>query len=498
MNILLATSEAVPFAKTGGLADVCGALPIELARLGHQAALIQPAYRQTQYCGQKIEPLGLDFIVPIGSKMVSGHLLRSTMPGGKVPVYLVQQDQYFDRENLYSADGKDYIDNCERFVFFSRAVLEAIRLLELPVDVLHANDWQTGLLPAYLKLVYAGIPRYQKIASVFAIHNMAYQGQFWHWDMLLTGLDWKYFNWHQMEFHGKLNLLKTGMVFADAVVTVSPRYAQEIQTSPLGCGLEGVLQYRRDALSGILNGIDETDWNPATDRHLAVQYDAKTVGTGKPACKAALQKEVGLPQLPAVPLVASVGRLEDQKGFDLIAEVIQRWVQTSDVQWVILGTGQEKYRKLFEGLARQYPQKVAARFEFSNPLAHRIEAGSDMFLMPSRFEPCGLNQMYSLKYGTVPVVRETGGLADTIVGHGSPQAESTHPNGFSFQEYSPLALSETLRRACDLFRLHPAEWRKLVNTGMCQDWSWGQSARKYSELYLKASTRRAMSGKNGG
>ena len=400
MNILLATSEAVPFAKTGGLADVSGALPVELARLGHQAAVIMPAYRQTQFCGQPIEPLGLDFVVPVGSKMVSGRLSRSTMPGGKVSVYLVHQDQFFDREQLYGIDGKDYVDNCERFVFFSRAVLEAVRLLDLPVDVLHANDWQTGLVPAYLKIVYAGIPRYQKIAALFAVHNMAYQGVFWHWDMLLTGLDWKYFNWHQMEFHGKLNLLKTGLVFADAIVTVSPRYAQEIQSNPLGCGLEGVLQYRREVLSGILNGIDEAEWNPATDRHLPVQYDATTVKSGKAACKAALQKELGLPQIAGVPLVSNVGRLDDHKGLDLIAEVIQRWVQTSDVQWAILGTGQPKYHKLFEGLAQRFPDKVAARLEFSNPLAHRIEAGSDIFLMPSRFEPSGLSQMYSLKYGT--------------------------------------------------------------------------------------------------
>jgi starch synthase len=497
MNILFATSEAIPFAKTGGLADVCGALPVELARLGHQVAVMLPAYRQTLYCGQKIEPLGLDFIVPIGSKMVSGHLSRSTMPGGKVPVYLVHQDQYFDRDQLYGADGKDYIDNCERFVFFSRAVLEAIRLLELPVNVLHANDWQTGLLPAYLKIVYAGDPRYQKIASVFSIHNMAYQGQFWHWDMLLTGLDWKYFNWHQMEFHGKLNLLKTGMVFADAVVTVSPRYAQEIQTSPLGCGLEGVLQFRRDALSGILNGIDASDWNPATDRHLPKQFDADSVEVGKAVCKAALQKELRLPPAADAPLVSSVGRLEEQKGADLIVDLIHRWAQTSDAQWVVLGTGQPKYHKSLEALAQKFPQRVAVRLEFSNALAHRIEAGSDIFLMPSRFEPCGLNQMYSLKYGTVPVVHETGGLADTIVGYGSPQADSSPANGFSFQEYSPLALSETLRRACDLYRLQPEAWKKLVNTGMRQDWSWGRSAKKYVELYEKASTRAAARGKNG-
>ena len=489
MNILLATSEAVPFAKTGGLADVTGALPIELARLGHEVAVILPGYRQTRYCGQPIEPLGIDFIVPIGSKMVTGHLARSYLPGRTVPVYLVQQEQYFDRDQLYGTDGKDYIDNCERFVFFSRAVMETIRLLDLHVDVVHTNDWQTGLVPAYLKIEYHNVPRYQRIASLFTIHNIAFQGQFWHWDMLLTGLDWKYFNWHQMEFHGKLNLLKTGMVFADSINTVSPRYAQEIQSSPLGSGLEGVLQYRRDVLSGILNGIDDGDWNPATDPHIVTQYGPDTVGQGKALCKAALQKELGLAQSPEVPLVASVGRLTDQKGFDLIAEVIQRWVQTSDVQWAILGTGQPKYHRLFESLAQRYPDKIAVRLEFSNPLAHRIEAGSDIFLMPSRFEPCGLNQLYSLKYGTIPIVRDTGGLADTITGYGNERTGGPPPNGFSFQEYSPLALSETLRRACDLYRQQPEVWRQLIATGVRQDWSWAASAKQYVELYQKTIAR---------
>jgi starch synthase len=492
----LATSEAVPFSKTGGLADVCGALPVELARLGHHAAVIVPGYRQSQYCGQPIEPLGIEFIVPVGSKMVAGHLARSWMPGHTVPVYLVQQDQYFDREGLYGTDGKDYIDNCERFVFFSRAVLEAIRLLDLPVDVLHVNDWQTGLVPAYLKVEYHRVPRYQRIASLLTVHNIAFQGQFWHWDMLLTGLDWKYFNWHQMEFHGKLNLLKTGMVFADSINTVSPRYAQEIQMSPNGAGLEGVLQHRRDVLSGILNGIDASEWNPATDGNLAACYDADSVARGKPACKAALEQEVGLPVAAAAPLVSFVGRLTDQKGLDLIAEVIQRWVQTAEVQWLILGTGQPKYHRLLESLAQRYPDKVAVRLEFSTPLAHRIEAGSDIFLMPSRFEPCGLNQLYSLRYGTVPVVRETGGLADTITGYGVPPAGAPSstgpgapPNGFTFQEYSPLALSETLRRACDLYHQQPEAWRQLIDTGMRQDWSWTHSAKQYVDLYVKTIAR---------
>ena len=487
MNILLATSEAVPFAKTGGLADVCGALPIELARLGHRVAVILPAYRQTHYCGQPIESLGIDFIVPIGSKMVTGHLLRSAMPGGRVPVYLVQQDQYFDRDELYNVDGKDYIDNCERFVFFSRAVLEAIRLLDLPVDVLHVNDWQTGLIPSYLKIEYRSIPRYERIASLLTVHNLSYQGRFWHWDMLLTGLDWKYFNWHQMEFHGNLNLLKTGIVFADSINTVSPRYSEEIQSSPLGCGLEGVLQYRRSALSGILNGIDPHEWDPDCDPHLASNYNAETVHQGKPTCKAALQKELGLPEEPRAPLVGIVGRLADQKGFDLVADAMQRWVQTSDVQWAILGTGQPKYHKMLEKLANRFPQRVALRLEFSNPLAHRIEAGADIFLMPSRFEPCGLNQLYSLRYGTVPLVRATGGLADTIVGF-DPQSPNPAANGFSFADYSALALSETLRQACDAYR-RPDLWKKLMAVGMDQDWSWARSARQYVELYQKTIER---------
>jgi starch synthase len=300
--------------------------------------------------------------------------------------------------------------------------------------------------------------------------------------MLLTGLDWKYFNWHQMEFHGMLNLLKTGLVFADSLSTVSPRYAQEIQSPPLGCGLEGLLQHRRDVLSGILNGMDASQWDPATDPHLASNYDAHSVAEGKAACKAALQRELGLPAEPNVPLMGFVGRLAEQKGIDLVAEVIQRWVQKINVQWVILGTGQPKYHRLFETLAQRFPQKIAVRLEFSNPLAHQIEAGADMFLMPSRFEPCGLNQLYSLKYGTVPVVRATGGLADTIVGMTGQPDQAPPPNGFSFHEYSPLALSETLRRACEAYA-QPEVWSRLVATGMSQDWSWARSAEQYVELY---------------
>ncbi|HEX7446934.1 MAG TPA: glycogen/starch synthase, partial [Pirellulales bacterium] len=249
MNILLAASEAVPFAKTGGLADVVAALPAALERLGHRAVVFLPGYRGALGGGQAIEPTHVRVSVPIGSKTVEGTLLKSRLPDSQVDVYFIKQDEYYLRDELYGVNGSDYVDNCERFVFFCRAVLEAVRQLSLRIDVVHAHDWQTGLIPAYLKTIYRGLPGFEQIASLFTIHNLAYQGTFWHWDMLLTGLDWKYFNWHQMEFYGKLNLMKTGLVFADAINTVSPRYAEEIQNSSLGCGLEGVLQQRRDVLS---------------------------------------------------------------------------------------------------------------------------------------------------------------------------------------------------------------------------------------------------------
>lgn len=489
MNILLAASEAAPFAKTGGLADVAGALPIEIARQGHAAALIMPLYAQCRQAGIAIEPLGVSLSIPIGSKTVAGSLHGGRLPDSDVPIYFVAQDEYYQRSGLYADEqDKDYVDNCERFTFFSRAALEAIRLLDLDTDVLHLNDWQTGLAAALLAAEYRFQPGYEDIVSVFTIHNLAYQGQFWHWDMALTGLDWKYFNWHQMEFYGHLNLMKTGLVFADALTTVSPRYALEIQTADQGCGLEGVLQQRRDVLSGILNGVDYTQWNPQTDALLPAQYGVETFDQGKAACKAALQRELGLPQRPETPLVGIVGRLSDQKGWDLIAKVMQDFGESRDVQWAILGTGQPKYHELLAALAKRYPQRIAAHLGFSNAVAHRIEAGADLFLMPSRYEPCGLNQMYSLKYGTVPVVRATGGLADTIVDASEVTLANGTANGFSFEPYDAAALASTLDRALAAFG-RTEVWDQLIATGMRQDFSWAQSARRYVQLYERTLAR---------
>ena len=483
MNILMVASEAIPFAKTGGLADVVGSLPVELSRLGHRVSLMLPAYRQAMNCGQPIEPTGLSLDIPIGNKIVSGSLLRSVLPDSNVPVYLVQQDEYFDRDELYRHAGEDFRDNCERFVFFSRAVMEAIRMLDLAPNIIHANDWQTGLVPAYLEAEYREAPGYRDVATVFTIHNMAYQGQFWHWDMMLTGLDWKYFNFHQMEFYGNLNLLKTGIVFSNAVTTVSPSYSREIQHTELGCGLQDSLLQRSSSVSGIINGVDYSVWNPQTDTKIAQNYSADTWQEGKPACKRALQEELGLPVRDDVPVIGIVGRLVDQKGFDLIAKVMQQWVHHTDVQWAILGTGEPGYHELLERLQKERPDRAGVRLTFSDELAHRIEAGADIFLMPSRYEPCGLNQLYSLKYGTVPVVHRTGGLSDTISHPTGENLANRTANGFVFDDYDATALESVLGAACEIYRSDRNTWEQLVGTGMRQDWSWKTSAKSYEKLY---------------
>ena len=495
LNILFATSEAVPFCKTGGLGDVCGSLPRALAELGHSPSIILPAFRQVYQAGVDINPTGVEFDIPIGQKQVHGRYLRSTLPDSEVPVFFVDCPEYFDRHELYREKGEDYRDNCERFAFFSRAAIRAIALLDLGTEVLHCHDWQTGLIPAYLKTMFGDRPPYDQVATLYTIHNLAYQGSFWHWDMALTGIDWKYFNWRQMEFYGNLNFMKTAISFADAISTVSPTYAQEILRPPMSCGLEGALQQRSDELYGILNGVDYSSWNPATDSFLGEKtYDSSSFETGKAACKSALQREMGLPERPEVPLLASVGRLADQKGFDLIVRVMQQWAPHRELQWVILGTGEPKYHQMLGQMAADRPDRIGVRLAFSNELAHLIEAGADMFMMPSQYEPCGLNQLYSLKYGTVPVVRRTGGLADTVVDANPQTLAAGVATGFTFDDYTSLALADTLERACQLFADRSA-WRELVMRGMQQDWSWNRSAALYAELYgkLPVGSRKALS-----
>jgi starch synthase len=486
VNILFATAEAVPFSKTGGLGDVCGSLPRELYKLGHRPAVILPAFRQIYQTDLPVNPTGIHFEIPIGQKHVGCQILESHLPDSAVPVYFIENLDYYDRAGLYGENGEDYRDNCERFVFYCRAVLEAIVQLDLETELIHCNDWCAGLIPVYLKTMLHDQPPYDQIATLYTIHNLAYQGSFWHWDMALTGLDWKYFNWRQMEFYGNLNFMKSAIAFADTISTVSPTYAKEILRPPLGCGMDGALQQRRNDLYGIINGADYDEWNPAIDEYLGPHsYDAESFIGGKSSCKRALQQEMGLPVEPRVPLLAIVSRLADQKGLDLIVKVLEQWGLERNAQWVILGTGEPRYHQMLGELAARHPDKIAVRLQFSNELAHRIEAGADIFVMPSQYEPCGLNQLYSLKYGTIPVVRATGGLADTVVNATPETIAAGTATGFSFTDYTAGALDGALSRACELYNTNAQAWHKLIATGMRQDWSWGSSALKYSALYEK-------------
>ena len=360
--------------------------------------------------------------------------------------------------------------------------MEMVSRLDLQPDVLHANDWQTALLPLYLNVEYRHQPGFENTVSLLTIHNMAYQGRFWHWDMELTGLDWKYFNWQYLEYFGEVNLLKGGIATADAINTVSRKYAREIQVPPEGCGLESLLQYRSADLSGIINGVDYNDWNPATDPHIAANYDDVNFDDGKQACRRDLRAEFGLPDEPDKPILGFVGRLAEQKGIDLIVDVMRRHAGDWQAQWVVLGTGDPNYHDMLSELAAQYPDQIAVRLAFSNEMAHKIEAGADMFLMPSRYEPCGLNQLYSLKYGTPPIVRATGGLADTITDANEGTLTDGTATGFSFERYHADALADAIGRAIGTYE-HSETWASIIKNGMQQDWSWARSAKDYTTLY---------------
>jgi starch synthase len=502
MGIVHVASEVVGFSKTGGLADVAGSLPRALARRGHECAVVTPLYRSTRAGKTPVFPSERTFTVPVGARSVTGRLWTATLPDSSVPVYLIEQPDYFERDDpsqgrglyQYTLPGgqkRDYPDNCERFVFFARAVLEALRLLDLWPEVLHNHDWQTGLVPVYLREVYGtqagNRARYRPMRGVFTIHNIAYQGLFRHTELPLTGLDWRLFNYRQLEFYGHINFLKAGIVFSDWITTVSPTYAAEVQTPYYGCGLQGVLSERRHQLTGIVNGVDYRVWDPAIDPHIAVHYDANTVAEGKAACKAALQRRYGLPEEPRVPLLAMIARLVDQKGVDLVVNSADAFLgsnNTSGTQLVVLGEGDPVYHRLLEDLRSRYPKRVGLTLAFDEKLAHHIEAGADIYLMPSQFEPSGLNQLYSLKYGTVPVVRTTGGLADTITDY-SPQtlADGT-ATGFRFSAYTTAAFLGTLQRATDLYG-QPEQWLLLQRNGMKQDWSWDRSAAEYEKIYAR-------------
>lgn len=474
-HIVMVCPEVVPLAKTGGLADMVGSLADALERLGQRVSLIMPAYRRALGNGTAIHDTGIRIAVAMPGRTEEAQLLSATI-GSKVRVYLVRADRYFDREHLYGAPDGDYLDNAERFAFFGHAVLQALREID-PPDVLHAHDWQTALPIALLKCHPERYPGLSSVRTVFTVHNLGYQGRFspYEWDWL--GIDRAFFCDQALEFYGDINLLKGGLVFADAVTTVSPTYSQEIRTPKHGFGLEGVLQQRAARVVGILNGVDYNVWNPVTDPLIAQHYGPGDLA-GKCLCKEDLQRTFGLPQQSCIPLLGIVSRLASQKGLDLVEAILDELL-TMDIQLVVLGSGDRHYQDYFRSAALRHAGKLAVRIGFDEALAHKIEAGADMFLMPSRYEPCGLNQLYSLKYGTIPIVRATGGLKDSVQEFDPVFGTG---NGFVFDAYSGPALQAAVNRALAAFSKKD-EWAILMRNAMAADHSWKYSASEYLALY---------------
>lgn len=474
MHIAFVASECVPFSKTGGLADVVGALPRALAAAGHEISVYIPHYRHTRIANER--KVVQSITVPFDDRYRFCSVLAGTgYPG--IRFFFVDYPPFFDREGLYGTASGDFPDNAERFTLFCRAVLEASKIIGVP-DVFHCHDWQTGLLPVLLRTQYAEDPAFRDVGTVFTIHNIGYQGLFPPEILPLLMLPWDLFTISKMEYFGNVNFLKGALAYSDVITTVSRKYAQEIQTTEFGFGLEGVLKNRAQNLVGILNGVDYDEWNPQTDKYIAAHYSPEDL-TGKYECKRDLLDSFGMSSADATwPLIGIVSRFAAQKGFDLIGQIIDR-LALENVLLVILGSGDKLYEEMFLRLARRIPEKVAVRVAYDSVLAHKIEAGADLFLMPSRYEPSGLSQLYSLKYGTVPVVRATGGLDDTIDPWDTRSKKGT---GFKFQEYSGDALLRTIHQALQVFRDQDS-WQKLMRNGMAKDFSWRVSAREYVRVY---------------
>jgi len=480
LRVLYLSPEVAPFAKTGGLADVAGSLPKTLKAVGCDIRLAMPYYRTAKKGNLKARRLFQDVEISLFGETLRDDIF-SSKAGGGIPLYLINKDEYFDREYLYGTSKGDYFDNAERFVYFCRMALLLCKRLDFQPHVVHCNDWQTALIPVYLRTIYRGDPFFSGTCSLLTIHNLAYQGIFDEEKLEATGLPREVYHPGAMEYWGKINLLKAGIVFSDIINTVSHTYSREIQTPEFGYGLDGVLRDRSDHLYGILNGADYGEWNPKTDPLIAANYD-ETDLSGKAKCKEELLAELNLPgSLNELPLLAVISRLADQKGVDLLAESIEDLMEM-DLGIVLLGSGDERYQQLFGRIAKKYPKKAGIKIAYDNTLAHKIEAGADIFLMPSKYEPCGLNQMYSLKYGTVPLVRATGGLADTVQDYNPTTGGGT---GFTFRGYHSGDFVDTVREALVVYR-DRERWKRLVIRGMRADFSWERAAGEYVNLYEKA------------
>ncbi|MCK9572758.1 MAG: glycogen synthase [Candidatus Omnitrophica bacterium] len=459
MKVLFAASEVVGFAKTGGLADVCGALPLALEDLGHQVVIVLPKYKCVQ--DKKIK------------MFKSGKDLSYALIGKNIRVYFIDNNAYFNRPGLYGDKTKDYTDNLERFSFYCRKSLELLKEINFKAEIIHIHDWQASLIPVYLKNIFNKDPFYADMCTVLTIHNLGYQGIFVKDEFEKLGLDWEIFNPDQLEFYGKINLLKGGIVYADIVNTVSVTYSKEILEPELGFGLEGVLREKKDKLYGVLNGLDYSIWDPNTDKNICCNFSAKS-STDKTYDKEDLQKLSGLPVKADIPLIGMVSRIAEHKGFDILTLGLDE-ICAQKVQLVILGTGDLKYHRALEIAAAKYPKKISLTLDFNDVLAHKIYAGADIFLMPSAYEPCGLGQLIALRYGTIPLVFKTGGLADTI----NPS------NGFVFSQYNKGALVSTIKKALAVFSSRKQS-AALIQKAMRCNFSWEASAKKYSQLYVKA------------
>lgn len=472
LNILFCAAEVFPFAKVGGLADVAGALPQSLAGLDHNLYVVMPFYKKAEeVCAKqnvKIQYAG-KCRIPMDGREEEARIF--TAAWNTYTMVFISHPGYFSRDDVYG-----FHDDLQRFIFFCRASLEAAKLVNIKPDLIHAHDWHASMVPVFLKTLYKYDSFFNLTASMYTIHNLAYQGVFDVSALKTMGLGWEEFTMDKLEFYGRVNMMKGGIVYADTVSTVSEKYMEEIQTQEYGEKLDGLLYSLKHKLHGITNGIDEDVWNPAEDKLIAKTFTENTPD-GKQACKAALQKECGFPQTNA-PLFSMVTRLADQKGLDILAPVMENFLK-NDVQFVVLGTGAKNYEELLQKLSAKYPAKVRSFLKFDDPLSHRIYAGSDFFLMPSRFEPCGLGQMIAMRYGTVPVVRKTGGLSDTVTDAG----ENKKPgNGIVFETYAKEALLDTLMRAVKLYA-GGTGYKELAASAMRTDSSWGNSARKYLQIY---------------
>jgi starch synthase len=480
MKVLIASPELYPFVKTGGLADVTGALPKTLMKLGAEVRVILPKHKGIEELDFPMRYKNYKIACQVSQTYVDAEIVESEYDG--VTAYLVEKDEYYYRDYLYSTPDGDYLDNAERFIFFSKSVLEAIKVTGFVPDVLHCNDWETALVPFFLKTQYKNDPFFKDIATLLTIHNLGYQGLFWHHDMHLLNVGWEYFTPDYIEFFGKINFLKAGIVFSDVLSTVSKQYSREIQTPEFGHGLDGILRTRKNDLYGIVNGIDYEEWNPEIDNLLPAHYGAEDM-SNKLLCKKALQATFALPVNQNIPLLATISRLADQKGFDLLHSSMKEMLAINGgLQYIVLGTGDRKYHDLFTDLAKKFPKSFAIKIAYDNGLAHLIEAGADMFLMPSRYEPCGLNQLYSLRYGTVPIVRGVGGLEDTITDFTDTPAKG---NGFKFYDYSKTSLLDAIERALKVYR-SKKDWARIMRQCMTSDFSWERSAKEYMNLYKKA------------